>query len=112
MLSADKRIPHPELIQRERDRLSGLSPAESQARFLEAAAASERKLVEAAARRAKAAEERVTHVDGGRFDFRFTNINVDDAGPDGRSAKATGWRYGVPFYDRRRGQVKIPTKGE
>ena len=38
--------------------------------------------------------------------------NVDDAGKDGRSRKGTGWRYGVPFYDRRRGEVKIPTKVE
>jgi hypothetical protein len=59
-----------------------------------------------------AEEQKTTRVDSSRFQFRFQEINVDDVGRDGRSRKGTGYRYGVPFYDRRRGEVKIPTKVE
>ena len=45
-----------------------------------------------------------------RWDFVFQNVSVDHAGKDGRGAKGVGWRYGFPHEDRKKGQVKIPTK--
>ena len=54
-------------------------------------------------------ERRTTRVHTDRYEFRFKEVSVNDAGRDGRSRKGTGWRYGAPFDDRKRGVVKIPT---
>jgi len=51
-------------------------------------------------------------VPGRRWDFVFQDISVDTVGQDGRSPKGVGWRYGFPHEDRKKGQVKIPTKVE
>ena len=112
MLPADKRVPHPELIQLEKDILQGMPQKDAMKLFNEAALKSETTLANREQERREKEERRKTRVDTGRFEFRFENINVDDAGRDGRSRKGTGWRYGMPFYDRRRGEVKIPTKVE
>ncbi len=61
----------------------------------------------------KAREERdvtVVTKPGGRWEFRFREIRVDDVGKDGRGEKGVGWRYGIPHEDRKKGQVKIPTR--
>lgn len=42
-------------------------------------------------------------------EYRFEEIRVEDGGRFGRSRKGTGMRYGVPFDDRKKGKVKIPT---
>ncbi|KAJ9132365.1 hypothetical protein NKR23_g11294 [Pleurostoma richardsiae] len=110
MLSPDERVPHPELIQLERDILDGKDREESFEKFKAAAIESERAAAEKVALRARKEQERTTKVDSGRFQFRFKDINVDDVGKDGRSRHGTGWRYGVPFYDRKKGTVKIPTE--
>lgn len=47
-----------------------------------------------------------------RWDFVFRDVSVDAAGRDGRDHRGTGWRYGVPHQDRKKGVVKIPTKVE
>lgn len=112
MLPADERVPHPELIQLEKDILEGKTQDEAMKRFEESAMASESALAQREKSRREWEERKKTSVDSGRFDFRFEDINVDSAGKDGRSRKGTGWRYGMPFYDRRRGEVKIPTKVE
>lgn len=112
MLPADKRVPHPELIQLEKDILGGKKQNEARKLFVQSAMASESALAQREQWRREKEEKRKTKVDSGRFEFRFEDINVDDAGKDGRSRKGTGWRYGVPYYDRRRGEVKIPTKVE
>lgn len=51
----------------------------------------------------------VKTVEGKRWDFKFRDIKVDEAGADGRGSRGVGWRYGVPLRDRKRGEVKIPT---
>lgn len=110
LLPAEQRIPHPELVLTERDRLSGLS-AEGQVER-----AAERMRVQRAKRqqmleRRKAKQERETKVvNAGRWDFMFREMNAEAVGKDGRSDKAVGWRYGVPHQDRKKGQVKIPTR--
>jgi hypothetical protein len=109
MLSADTRSPHPQLIQLEKDLLKGMPPSQGVEKFKEAVESESEKLRERTERQAKLEEQRTTKVDSGRFEFRFKDINVDNVGKDGRSRKGVGWRYGVPFYDRKKGQVKIPT---
>lgn len=111
LLPADARIPHPELVQAERELESGLSFDErrklAEARF-EAETATKKALEcekEAELRNLKVVPQR-------RWDFVFKDVNVEQAGRDGRGADAAGWRYGVPHQDRKRGIPKIPTKVE
>ena len=47
-----------------------------------------------------------------RWDFVFKDVSVEAVGRDGRGHKGVGWRYGFPHEDRKKGQVKIPTKVE
>ncbi|OBT41885.1 hypothetical protein VE00_07396 [Pseudogymnoascus sp. WSF 3629] len=110
LLPADLRVPHPELIEDDRLRLQGVgakdiaerAEARSKEAYEKKAATDERK------RAREAAALKV--VPGVRWDFKFREISVDAAGETGRGKNGTGWRYGVPLYDRRRGEVKIPTR--
>lgn len=112
ILPADKRVPHPELIGLEKELLAGKSVTEARESFEKAAMESEVAAAKKEQKRLLHEEKHTQRVNASRFEFRFKDINVDDVGKDGRSRQGTGWRYGVPFYDRRRGQVKIPTKVE
>ncbi|OBT65393.1 hypothetical protein VE03_06013 [Pseudogymnoascus sp. 23342-1-I1] len=110
LLPSDLRVPHPELIEDERLRLQGvgaqdiaaLAEERSKAAYEKKAAADERKRVREAAA--------VKVVPGVRWDFKFREVSVEAAGATGRGKDGTGWRYGVPLRDRRRGEIKIPTK--
>ncbi|KAL8788144.1 MAG: hypothetical protein Q9195_007452 [Heterodermia aff. obscurata] len=112
LLPADERIPHPELIDAYRDLSSGMSAEEREM------AAQRREKKEAdikeAKRRIWAEEEerRVKKVEAGRWEFRFRDISVEDAGRDGRGRKGVGARYGMPHEDRKKGIVKIPRRVE
>lgn len=112
ILPADKRVPHPELIALEKDLLAGKSVHQAREAFEKAAMESEVAAATKERKRLRHEERQTTRVQASRFEFRFKDINVEDGGKDGRSRQGTGWRYGVPFYDRRRGEVKIPTKVE
>lgn len=111
---ADTRIPHPYLVAHERDRIT--RPTERGAnvrRFAERlmreeAADKERKDLKA--RNIAKSTDRVQPGDS-RFEFRISDVVVskETTGDDGRGAKAPGRRYGVPSYERKKGQVKIPT---
>ncbi|KAK6066958.1 37S ribosomal protein S35, mitochondrial [Seiridium cupressi] len=109
MLSADQRVPHPELVQMERDLLEGKNPYDAKARFNQAAAESERKAAEERVKLVQAEEQATTRINTNRFEFRFKEINAEDVGSDGRKITAVGARYGRPSYDRVKGAVKIPT---
>ncbi|KAL2868188.1 mitochondrial 37S ribosomal protein mS45 [Aspergillus lucknowensis] len=115
--SADVRIPHPYLIAHERRRMA--NPQEHrenrkayEERLKEVEAAEEEHKRYARERR----ERRLTRVqpEDSRFEFRIKDVVVskETTGPDGRGARAPGRRYGVPSSDRKKGQVKIPTKVE
>ncbi|CAK7263662.1 hypothetical protein SEPCBS57363_000684 [Sporothrix epigloea] len=111
MLSPDKRVPIPELIQVEKDVLDGQVSYESSFLKLHEKADAEQEALAKADRDAAAAEEAsTTCVKTDRFEFRIRDINADNVGANGRSPHAVGWRYGVPFDDRKPGQVKIPTR--
>ncbi|KAH8816812.1 eukaryotic mitochondrial regulator protein-domain-containing protein [Xylogone sp. PMI_703] len=111
LLPADDRVPHPELAIMERERHAGLSDEERRALARVREEDEERKRRIAAERRAKQ-EAGVKKIETVRWQFRIQDINVDDAGTDGRGYKGVGWRYGVPHMDRSKGQIKIPTKVE
>lgn len=111
LLSADKRIPHPEMIELAKERSAKLPSAELAAR----AAAREKKelaIRTAALEKEAAREAAIKKVDKGRFEFRFTPVNIDSAGPTGRGVHGVGIRYGAPNMDRKRGSIKIPTSVE
>jgi hypothetical protein len=111
LLPADERIPHPELVKAERELASGLSFDErrklAEERF---AAEAAQKKKEEEARQAELLAQKV--VPQRRWDFVFKDISVESAGRNGRDARGVGWRYGLPHQDRKKGQVKIPTKVE
>lgn len=110
MQSADARSPQPQLIEMERDVLEGKHGRdEGMERFREATQREEEAVARRLARRQEQEEQRTRRVHTDRYEFRFKEVRVEDAGRDGRSRRGTGWRYGVPFDDRKRGVVKIPT---
>ncbi|KND87945.1 hypothetical protein TOPH_07356 [Tolypocladium ophioglossoides CBS 100239] len=109
MLSADARSPQPELIAMEREILTGKSRDESMEKFKDATQREEDAVARRIVKQQQKEEKMTTRVQTDRYEFRFKEVNVDDAGRDGRSRRATGWRYGAPFDDRKRGVVKIPT---
>jgi len=112
LLSADKRIPHSDLIDLERDIAAGKSRDARQAGIKARDDKKVEKKEQIEQKRRVWREENLQTVSGQRWDFKFENINVDKAGHDGRSRRGVGWRYGTPYDDRRRGQIKIPTSVE
>ncbi|KAI1445225.1 eukaryotic mitochondrial regulator protein-domain-containing protein [Annulohypoxylon stygium] len=109
LLSADERVPHPELIQMEREVLQGRPLWDASERFKQAVMESERITADRELKKAKREEKYTTRVQTGRFEFRFKQFNSEQVGPKGRARDAVGWRYGAPHYDRSKGEVKIPT---
>lgn len=99
---ADKMIPHPELITEEREKMQGV-PTEERRQW---AIARESKEIEE--KRAKDEEERRKRqekevmFERGRWRWR---IRLAETGK-------VGYRYGIPHEDRKKGQVKIPTRVE
>ncbi len=110
LLPADQRVPHPELAELERDRLAGIPLADRIAMATKRSQEAEQRKLIAEQRRREREAKAVKIVSGRRWDFKFREISVDDAGEDGRGHKGTGWRYGFPHMDRRKGEVKIPTR--
>lgn len=111
LLPADDRVPHPELAIMHRETLQEVPKEERRARAEARDAIAEKKRAAALARQARK-EAAIKRIDTGRWEYRFTEIKVDDAGKDGRGLNGVGWRYGAPHMDRSRAQHKIPTTVE
>jgi len=110
LLPADDRIPHPQMITEAREKAEGVGEME-RVRNRETRLEEMEKVAVEAKRRVKEREsERTRVVPGVRWDFKFRDISVDDVGRNGRAVGGTGWRYGRPHDDRKRGQVRIPTR--
>ncbi|KAI0419102.1 eukaryotic mitochondrial regulator protein-domain-containing protein [Xylaria grammica] len=110
LLSADKRVPHPELVQMEREVEQGRLLWDASERFKQNVMESERKAAEKQVAKAAYEEKKTTRVNTERFEFRFKQFNAENVGLKGRSRNAVGWRYGTPHDDRSKGhQIKIPT---
>lgn len=117
LLPADARIPHPQMISFERDKLENPGEAAQRRARHEERLRKYAEVEMARKRRLKELEEKRTmkvQPDGARFEYRFKDVVVskETVGEDGRGHAAPGHRYGVPHEDRKRGQVKIPTKVE
>ncbi|MCJ1228608.1 hypothetical protein MMC12_005269 [Toensbergia leucococca] len=114
LLPADDRIPHPELIQLERERMAGVPREERIARQRERMMAElrEKDEREQAKKEKEERDVRVVRPPQGRWDFKFRDISVESVGKDGRDKRGVGARYGFPHEDRKRGQIKIPTRVE
>ncbi|GME22802.1 putative ribosomal protein s35 mitochondrial protein [Neofusicoccum parvum] len=109
LLPADKRIPHPDLVEAERDEFLGLPFDERVDRQQQR----NQKHEEERVRKAKKAAEKAAKtqaVPGRRWDFHFQDFSVEQVGRDGKSPAGVGWRYGAPHEDRKRGQIKIPKR--
>lgn len=112
MLSPDSRMPHKELVRHHRRLVEGERPGESRKQFIQEARASEKADVMRDASKTELEKRAIQTVSTERSDFRFKSITADDAGPDGRSRRGVGWRYGAPYEDRKKDQVKHPLKYE
>ncbi|KAI9802575.1 MAG: hypothetical protein M1833_001647 [Piccolia ochrophora] len=117
LLPTDARVPHPELIALERQRAQGVDKAEVTRQQRERTKKDREERAAREEKRRGRLEKTVKTVApageggvGGRWEWRFTDFSVQDVGRDGRAPAGTGWRYGVPHQDRKRGQVKIPTR--
>ncbi|KAH0563029.1 hypothetical protein GP486_002403 [Trichoglossum hirsutum] len=117
LLPADERISHPELIELERERRLGISQEERIMRQRERAKKELERRESKERRRDEIEEATLKRVlpaerggNGGRWEWRFREISVQDAGKDGRAPGGVGWRYGIPHEDRKKGHVKIPTR--
>jgi hypothetical protein len=111
LLPADDRIPHPELVLQHREYIEGKTVEERTELAELRAEKAERKRQHEAERQA-ARDAQIKRVETPRWEFRFTEANVEEAGKTGRGHNGVGWRYGVPLYDRNRGLVKIPQSVE
>lgn len=110
LLPAEERIPHPELVElakfasETRGRKDLYDQRRNELEQEEAARLDEK-------RERKAAHEAAAmKVDTQRWQFRFENIKVENVSKDGRGRRGVGVRYGVPPQDRKKGQIKIPTR--
>lgn len=70
----------------------------------------EKELLDAKQERMKAREAAAKKIENPRWLFRFEEIKAESVGKDGRARGGIGARYGVPPQDRKKGQVKIPTR--
>ncbi|KAF2732623.1 hypothetical protein EJ04DRAFT_496681 [Polyplosphaeria fusca] len=109
LLPADVRIPHPELVQAERELAQGLS-FEERRRLATERYAAEKAKKDREEKKKKAEEAALKRIPQRRWDFVFQDINTERVGKNERSEKGVGWRYGFPHEDRKKGQVKIPTE--
>ncbi|KAJ4419951.1 hypothetical protein N0V82_004665 [Gnomoniopsis sp. IMI 355080] len=112
MLSPDSRMPHKELVRHLRRVKDGKRFNQSRQQFVKEARKSERADVLRDASRKEFEKRAIQTVSTERSDFRFKKITADDVGPTGRWRRGVGWRYGAPYEDRKKDQVKHPLKYE
>ena len=112
LLPAEDRIPHPELYEMQKWKQEGMVPAE---RIARRRAINEEEIDrQQTAQKAREEKENTTIKRSltPRWEFRFQDFNSEEVGKNERSAKGVGSRYGLPLQDRKKGQIKIPTKVE
>ena len=103
LLPAEDRIPHPDLVETAREEIQGMPARERTRAKHERWEAEQQRVKERQEAAKKKRAEHETVVKGKRWDFKFERVHAD---------KAIGWRYGMPLEDRKKGQVKIPTRVE
>ena len=114
---ADSRIPHPQLIALAADQRS----PEFRAVPAQAVERHQKRLEEDVAHRQAERERLKANADKhkilvqtDRWEFQVTTVKTtrEGTGRDGRGTGSPGFRYGVPTRDRKRGEIKIPTRVE
>ena len=107
---AEDRVPHTELVQLQKWRHEGIKEADRKQllRAKDAKDVQSRKVLERK-REEKEARE-ITKVETERSEFRFQDIRIESVGRTERSKDGVGARYGIPHQDRKKGQIKIPTR--
>ena len=112
LLPAEKRIPHPELVEIQSWYNEGRHKDEVAA--MQRTKMAEEDKVKKEKERGRVAREKllVKKAETPRWEFRFRDISVDTVGDKGRNSKGIGARYGMPHQDRKKGQIKIPTRVE
>jgi hypothetical protein len=111
LLPAEDRVPHTELVQLEMWKNQGVQFDERILRMREQNEKEEKDKRDGERRRREREAREVAKVDNGRSVFMFRDVKVDEmVGADGRGKMGVGARYGVPHQDRKKGQVKIPTR--
>ncbi|PSK60839.1 37S ribosomal protein S35, mitochondrial [Elsinoe australis] len=111
LLPADKRIPHPELIEAERPEHADLKPQQRARIADQLRQAMEKEKQEAEQKRRRWEQKNIQVVQKPKWDFRFESIKADNVGRNGRHPAGVGWRYGMPHEDRKRGHMKdVPDK--
>ncbi|MCJ1421678.1 hypothetical protein MMC32_008044 [Xylographa parallela] len=111
LLPADKRIPHPELVEMAKVQSDGGNRQERILRVREQMRIEDAEREEKEQARRDREERETTRVMGARWEFRFRDIDVESGVREGKGV-GVGARYGVPHQDRKRGQIKIPTRVE
>ena len=116
LLPAEDRIPHPHLVEFEKDKINPEFKNEAQERAERYA----QRLIDDETARTKAQqalkerkEAKIKRIDDGRrWEFRVQDVvaSRDRTGLTGRGTGAPGMRYGAPNDERKRGKVKIPTR--
>lgn len=109
LLPAEARIPHPQLYNIQKSIAEGQSSFQAnkeewvkiQAKDVEGHTKIQNKT--------KKREARTTTIQTPRFQFKFEAVIVNKGGI-GKYVDGIGQRYGVPPQDRKKGQIKIPTR--
>ncbi|KAL9099190.1 MAG: hypothetical protein Q9163_005278 [Psora crenata] len=110
LLPAEKRIPHPELVEIQQWYNEGLQRED--VTELQRKKNEKEEKVQREKERVRAEKEKllVKKAETPRWEFRFRDISVESVGKDGRDRRGVGARYGMPHEDRKKGRVKIPTR--
>ena len=112
LLPADDRIPNPELVDIARWENEGHDRETRHKLIREKDAAQAAERMEKERKHLEWQKRTQVVVPGRRWDFKFQDVSAELVGKDGKGRKAVGIRYGMPHEDRKKGQVKIPTKVE
>jgi len=112
LLPADERIAHPELVQVEKWRNEGYDQQTRLKMIREREEEKAKQKQEAERKKMEMERRTLVVVPGRRWNFTFQDVSVELVGKNGRGRKGVGIRYGMPHEDRKKGQIKIPTKVE
>ncbi|KAL8974676.1 MAG: hypothetical protein Q9197_001080 [Variospora fuerteventurae] len=110
LLPAEHRIPHPEMVELAKVAQEHRGRDDMVINRREELVKMEKELLDAKQERMKAREAAAKKIENPRWLFRFEEIKAESVGKDGRARGGIGARYGVPPQDRKKGQVKIPTR--
>lgn len=115
--AADSRIPHPHLIAFEKDKFDREfrnEPETRAKRYYERLQQDQERRARSKAAKEAAEEAKKTRINTDRWQFVVTEVQAtrEGTGLKGRGTNSPGYRYGVPSQDRKRGQIKIPTRVE